>query len=553
MADPTATGTFAATPLAHVLVYTRNKRLTGRIVIEAPDGRGGTIEAWRGRITSVSTKPPMHYFGAVVYELGFIDAETLDTTLLVIAKEKRLHGEVLIERGKITAAQRNEALLEQASRKVHYFFGLAEETKFSFYDTRADTKEPPMLLEPLAPAWRGIRDYPPDKSVKEVLAKYPATSALRVVNEEPLARIGFGPEDRALVDELVRRPLTVAELRALGKVPSPRVDLIAFLLIVGKCVELLTPSQRAMAAVKPPPESGRLPPPPISEPRISAPPGYQSGEFHTKPPSFRVPSVPKMKVPTPSPSSARMPAAAIATPIGPSDLGPTGIAARAARLGSETLYEALGVDEKASVEAIRASYFALARVWHPDRLPTDLAPLRTEVESIFAHIAEAHRTLTDFEARQKYDSSKRKPQTKERSHAEVLRDIDQAMAKREWALAESEARALHDADADDADAAAVMAWASAAGGDAKKELIEASVAKLDKIVNLDRFCDRAFFYRGSLQKRLGNTAAAIRDFGRALQINPKNIDAQREVRLAEMRARKGSGEHALGLFGKSKK
>src|SRR5205814_9833582 len=124
----------------------------------------------------------------------------------------------------------------QACRKVHHFFTFPEATKFSFFDARAGVDEPPVLLDPLAPAWRGIRDYPPDKSVREVLAKFP-TSVLRVVNESPLSRVGFAPEHKALVDELVARPLTIAQMRSLGKTSAPRADLVAFLLIVGKCVE----------------------------------------------------------------------------------------------------------------------------------------------------------------------------------------------------------------------------------------------------------------------------------------------------------------------------
>ena len=39
-----------------------------------------------------------------------------------------------------------------------------------------------------------------------------------------------------------------------------------------------------------------------------------------------------------------------------------------------------------------------------------------------------------------------------------------------------------------------------------------------------------------------------------MHLNPKHVDAQREVRIFEMRARKGSGEHALdALISKVKK
>src|SRR5690606_10456867 len=109
---PSATGTLAATPLAHALVYSRNRRLTGRLELVTTDERQATISLWRGSITAVETVPvglcPGGFFGAIAYELGFIDSDVLDATLLEIAKSKRLHGEVLIERKAMTPAQRDE-------------------------------------------------------------------------------------------------------------------------------------------------------------------------------------------------------------------------------------------------------------------------------------------------------------------------------------------------------------------------------------------------------------------------------------------------------------
>jgi hypothetical protein len=48
-----------------------------------------------------------------------------------------------------------------------------------------------------------------------------------------------------------------------------------------------------------------------------------------------------------------------------------------------------------------------------------------------------------------------------------------------------------------------------------------------------------------LQKKLNNVFAAFRDFARAVQLDPGFTDAEREVRLFAMRAKKGSGEHKL--------
>jgi tetratricopeptide (TPR) repeat protein len=54
--------------------------------------------------------------------------------------------------------------------------------------------------------------------------------------------------------------------------------------------------------------------------------------------------------------------------------------------------------------------------------------------------------------------------------------------------------------------------------------------------------ERALFYRGVLLKKAGRPDRAIRDFRLSAELNPKNLDAVREVRLFEMRRRTGSGE-----------
>ena len=70
---PSATGSLATRPLVHLLVYARNNRLNGLLELHAPDGAGGSLSLWRGRIHDARTQPAVAYFGTVAYELGFID------------------------------------------------------------------------------------------------------------------------------------------------------------------------------------------------------------------------------------------------------------------------------------------------------------------------------------------------------------------------------------------------------------------------------------------------------------------------------------------------
>jgi curved DNA-binding protein CbpA len=555
-AAPSAIGTLASRPLVHLLVYARNRNLTGTLELHDTDGRGGTITLWRGRIQDARTQPAIAYFGAVAYELGHIDTSTLDATLLEISKSKRLHGEVLVERGSITREVRDQVLGEQMCRKIHHLFSLPPEANFAFYEAKPTAREPAFTLDPIKPTWLGLRAYPLVESVREVITRF-EKATLRMSNEGPAGRAGLDDDELALCDALTWKPMTIAELRATAAIPEARVDLLVYLLVITKCAE---PAPAPIAA---PASSPALPAvavktesqpgmPAVTAARAPA----ESGEVRVSM-SFRVPSAPAIK--TTGGSSPRI-AAQMAPVFSPADLGAVGIAHRAATIANEDSFSALGIPEGSNVEAARAAYFRLSKLWHPDRLPADLAPFRLEVEKVFEHMTRANRTLTDPDARRDYlagggsTGTRRSAPAGARPRPEMIREIDQALAKREFYAAEATSRQLASADPDDSEAQALVAWATTLAGEASEDTLRAALPMLDNAVNRDRQCERAHYYRGMVHKRLGSNAAAFRDFTRVVSLNPKHVDAQREIRIYEMRARKGSGEHPVdALISKVKK
>jgi predicted TPR repeat methyltransferase len=63
---------------------------------------------------------------------------------------------------------------------------------------------------------------------------------------------------------------------------------------------------------------------------------------------------------------------------------------------------------------------------------------------------------------------------------------------------------------------------------------------LDVVLAKEPRFERALFYRGTLLKRSGRIERALADFRLVAEINPRNIDAAREVRLHEMRTGGGA-------------
>lgn len=615
-----ATGSLVTTPLPHVLVYARNRRLTGILELtagssEAPpsSARGssgpppsrrdrtrterGVVSFWRGRVTDARTTPVVDHLGAVLYELGYVDLATMNETLLELAKTGKRHGEILVERGVLTAAQRDEALVEQTCRRVHALFGLPRASSFAFYDAAPSKDAPALILDPMAPTWRGIREEPPRAQIEEVLERV-RNAAFQLINEAPLGAIGFTGEEANLCKALTARPLTLAEMRALTSLDERRVELFAYLLLIGKCIEPIAPAQarpstssiraarpssHVMRAAPPVSSSSALPAQPGSSPSLPISQSRPTLPISTPapPPSARelTPTPPSARELTPTPRSAQAlrdtgisapppgypsmsfkvsppvqvtvsvppPASGTNPTSSPEELGAAGIAARAAAVDEEDYFQALGLDDGASVEAVRAAYFQLAKLWHPDRLPRALEGSREGVEKIFAHLTRAQRTLTDDDARRGWLTTRNaRSAGPQRSRGDVVGDIELALQRRNFAFAEDEARKLSELDSEDAEAQALLAWAMARAGEAPEDVLRAAIIALDKAITNDRYCERAFYYRGMVSKKLGNVIAAFRDFSRTVQLNPKHVDAEREVRLMEMRARRGSGEHALG-------
>lgn len=74
------------------------------------------------------------------------------------------------------------------------------------------------------------------------------------------------------------------------------------------------------------------------------------------------------------------------------------------RIQEENYYEIFDLDEEADSARINAAYRQMTKRWHVDRFSNyDLGPEKAKVQEIFSYINNAHRTLTDEDARFEYD------------------------------------------------------------------------------------------------------------------------------------------------------
>ena len=120
------------------------------------------------------------------------------------------------------------------------------------------------------------------------------------------------------------------------------------------------------------------------------------------------------------------------------------------------------------------------------------------------------------------------------------------------AQAESLCRRALDLDATQADYVALLAWVVALKPESHTpESTAECIDQLSAAIKMNERCEKAYFWRGMLFKRIGKDALALKDFRHAAELNPRNIDAAREVRLHKMRGGRSSAPAGSGGSGQS--
>ena len=222
---------------------------------------------------------------------------------------------------------------------------------------------------------------------------------------------------------------------------------------------------------------------------------------------------------------------------------------RAEAIDRENYFSMLGVERDASDAEIQSAYYTLAKAWHPDRLPAELARLRDPASKVFSRMSEAFETLSDPAKRKRYvDVMKGGGGTPEEANKiqqilDAASDFQRAeiLWKKNDPGAEQYITRAYQADPEQSDYIALFATMQLA-----KRAADAPVDDLlklcDRAIENHERCERAYFCRAMLKKRVGKIDSAMSDFRAAYEINPKNLDAAREVRLYEMRRGRMSPE-----------
>jgi curved DNA-binding protein CbpA len=242
---------------------------------------------------------------------------------------------------------------------------------------------------------------------------------------------------------------------------------------------------------------------------------------------------------------------------------------RAQKLLALDHFAVLGIARTASREDVKRAFIEAVKTWHPDRVPRGLEAARPLFVKVFGRLEQARATLSDPERRARYVEDLARPSG---TTAATASDVSSAEAALEFRKAEG---LLKKHDLSGAEQHLRRAVQLAPGNvefqvalvglkvkpDLSLDRARGLITDLDRLLERDPTSARAYFYRGQLRKRLEQTKQAMDDFARAAQLDPRNVDAAREVRLYRMRqdrddagagAAKGGGASggAVGFFKK---
>ncbi len=566
-------GDLAEIPVAAVLIEALNERVTG--VVRVDHGEGvSRLFLREGVPVAGQSFTAFRPLGAALAASGIITAGALEASLAEMARTGRRQGDVLVEMGAATREQVDRALAAQQSAYLAEIASLSR-GRFSF-DPGAEF-----------PQWvEGVRISPLQAIVGALetpQAGHLVASALQGATSGALclapgyrklaAAFGWSAAEAALVDRLAAMTRLDDFFVATPVAPERARAILAALLLMGLAApqpgpgaaapELVIDLEDLLATAPPEPPAVSVP---DAAPQSAAPAGEppvagrrsDPDEARRRRQRLLQRAMQNMGVgPFASPPRAASPPTASPQPVqptvAPAPVAPApsapdhaelrrAFAAASPRARSQDLFERLGVLPTATQEQVKAAYFQLARQLHPDRFQHPaLSDLAGQVPEFFAAVNEAYEVLSSREKRAAYLAARAGSGGEAGRAQTAALEFEKAQAcvrTRDMARARGHFEAAVRADPRPeylaTYAGALHATGSPADRDRARELADEALR--------DPRCDRAALVRGLIARDEGDHRTAEQLFRRALQANPQNVVAQRELRSAE--ARRGTAPGA---------
>jgi tetratricopeptide (TPR) repeat protein len=488
--EPIATGTLAKTPLPHLLVYLEQKRLSGTLALWT-DAQDESEQKKQDRILLLKGTP---------------------------VAGRMIEPPATLREGLLTLFARARA-------------------PYAFYETNLLGDERISgRVDPFSLIAESLRSAARDDVVDQVLGRFDDTR-LRIAAGVDLKRYDFTPEERGLVDLLLADPAPVAALVQGSGLPELRARRIVYLLAITKAIapyDETLPRERphasdaaadgAASAASASSEIGG---------DVAAAPGAGTslgdGGMHSHLDRLH-------NIPTP-----------------PDDLAEDirqrwlRLIAKGRLIENQNYFEMLDLDKDAKATDARSKFYQLAKEWHPDRLPPEMESVREYAQIIFSYMSEASGVLGDEQQRVKYVQTVREGGGTPATERLMQAILDTAMEyervlvlsrRHEYDEALEALRKIIARVKDDPDYHAMYAWLLMQKFPNQEAPLQKMLESVNRALELHDRHERANMLKGQILRRMGRHDEALKFFRVVADINPRNIEAVREVRVATMRTSK---------------
>lgn len=406
-----------------------------------------------------------------------------------------------------------------------------------------------------------LRADVPKDAVLRVIRKL-GPNAQRVKKGAPLARLQLQSNEIAFVELIRAEPASTATL--IQEFGNPKVaQRMLYLLAITECLEPYVPhSRQNLKAVATSKRRASTP----AAPRISVdtPEDTTARDHYSTPPNKRESGLPSRDSVLPATLSNLPPSRTVSGEIvAPRPLPPNpppGLGAEHAKrweeiarvigmMDRQNYFEMLGVKESADNSEISKKYMTLAKKWHPDRLPQELAALRPWVEEVFHLFTVASDTLGDTKKRADYQRAVMQgggtPEAERKLNVMVeaainFQKVDVLVKRRRYDEALKICDTAMSVVRKEADYPAMKAWILLSrDGIADEEAADEIRNLLRKTFSINPDHAHGHFVRAHFLKREGDHDKALKHFKKVAKLDPNNLEAAREVRIGTMRQARG--------------
>jgi len=482
--EPIATGTLAKTPLPHLLVYLDQKKLSGTLALWPDDTESQTGQ---------------------------------DRVLL-------LKGKPVAARLMQNATALREGLLPLFARK---------QAPYAFYegnllgDDRVSGR-----VDSLALIMDALRaGYRPDV-VALVLDRF-GSAKLRMQPSAELDRYELTPQERVIVQLVQAEPADVASLVHASGLPEALGRGVLYALAINKAIAPHVAGEAPKRPSQPEPEASA--PVAVAAPAAKAasipPPSTPSGGMDSGPPGAMHQRLDRLNSIPPPPEEIS------------DELKQRWhkVIAKGRLMENQNYFEMLEIDKDAKSADARNKFYQLAKEWHPDRLPQELSSLREFVQIIFSYMSEANTALSDEEQRMKYVQTVREGGGTPSTDRLMQQILDMAMEyervlvmtrRHQYDEALELLKRILSVVRDEPDYHAMHAWLLM---QKKESSLPKMLESAEAALALHPQHEKANMLKAQILRKMNRPADALEHFKKVAEMNPNNIEAVREVRVATMR------------------